>query len=59
MSGLLIFYCCFSMLFSVATVKETDYTTKRGFIAAKILFFVFGPILLPTILGDAFSKKLM
>lgn len=57
MSGLLIFYCCFSMLFSVATVKETDYATKRGFIAALILFFIFGPILLPTILGDALTRN--
>ena len=59
MGGLLIFYCCFSMLFSVATVKETDYATKRGFIMALIFFFLFGPVLLPIIFGEALSEKLM
>ena len=59
MIGLLIFYCWFSMLFSLATVKETDYATKGGFIMALIFFFLFGPVLLPIILGDIVSRKLM
>ena len=58
MIGLLIFYCCFSMLFCASTVKETDYETKEGAIAAGILLFILGPIAFPVILGYGFSKKL-
>lgn len=59
MIGLLIFYCCFSALFCLATVEETDYATKRGFTMALIFSFIFGPALLPVILGDTLRRKLM
>ena len=58
MIGLLIFYCCFSSLFCTSTVKETDYETKGGAVAASILCFILGPIAFPVILGYGFSKKL-
>jgi hypothetical protein len=58
MIGLLIFYCYFSSLFCLAFVKEVNYETKLGFIMGSIFSFIFGPILLPMIFGDAFRKKL-
>ena len=51
MLGFFIFYYCFSALFSMATVDETDYATKAGAAEAAICFFILGPIMLPVILG--------
>lgn len=56
MLGFLIFYYCFSALFSMATVDETDYATKAGAIAAAIFFFICGPIAFPVILGNAVCR---
>lgn len=51
MLGFLIFYYCFSALFSMATVDETDYATKAGAVVAAIFLFIWGPIAFPVILG--------
>ena len=56
MLGFLIFYYCFSAVFSMSTVDETDYRTKEGAYIAYIAFFVLGPIMLPVILGVTISK---
>lgn len=56
MLGFLIFYYCFSALFSMATVDETDYETKAGAVAAAIFFFVWGPIAFPVILGEMLKQ---
>lgn len=56
MIGFLIFYYCFSAVFSMSTVDETDYKTKGGAYAAAIVFFVLGPIMLPVILGVTIGK---
>lgn len=56
MLGFLIFYYCFSALFSMATVDETDYETKAGAAEAAICFFILGPIVLPVILGVTIGK---
>lgn len=56
MLGFLIFYYCFSALFSMATVDETDYETKVGAVAAAIFLFICGPIVFPTILGELVWK---
>lgn len=56
MLGFLIFYYCFSALFSMATVDETDYATKAGTVAAAIFFFILGPIVFPVILGVVIGK---
>lgn len=56
MLGFLIFYYCFSAVFSMSTVDETDYKTKRGAYAVAIVFYVLGPIMLPVILGATIGK---
>lgn len=56
MIGFLVFYCCFSALFCMSTVDETDYETVRGALMANIFFFILGPIMLPVILGITIGK---
>ena len=56
MIGFLIFYYCFSGLFCLATVDETEYKTKSGAIAAAVIFFIFGCFFFPVILGITANK---
>lgn len=58
MLGFLIFYYCFSGLFCMATVDETEYKTKSGATAAAVFFFIFGFIYFPIILGIAANKMI-
>lgn len=52
----LIIYYCFSSLFSIGTVDETEYETNAGAIMAVIVSAIIGPILFPVMLGILVKK---